>query len=166
MATFDTTREGQPQLTHHDPFNTDRAGRNYGLVLAALTAVYLSLMNLIFPEVPIGIRFAKYLIIVAVVWVAVKSYADASSEEDIWKGEFTFILKIAMWAIGGLATLNVILSSINPQLGFEQFMNDGETFGDMMVNSFFVAMETFVMVVMAGFIFMQYYKRGSDPEDA
>jgi len=75
------------------------------------------------------------------------------------------MFRIGMWATIVIALLNIILSAIDPDLGFEQFLNDNESFGDAMMNSFFVAMETLVFVVIIGFVFMQYYKRGGPPED-
>lgn len=166
MATTSRNLENPPHLSNYVPADTNAMGRNFGILLGILTAVYLLTVNAIFDPLPLGIRFAKYLIIVAIVWVAVARYAASVPSGEVFKGELSLLWRIGIWSVGTLALLNIILSSISPALGFEQFLNEGDSFGDVMMNSFFVAMETLVMVVIFGFVFLQYYKRDSgSPED-
>ncbi len=129
-------------------------------------SAYLLVVNQLFDDLPISIRFAKHLFIIPVVWLATKSYAESIySGEEVFKTEIGLMFRIGLWATAVIAILNISLSAFNPQWGFEQFLNDNTTFGDAMMNSFFVAMETLVFVVIIGFVFMQYYKRGGSPED-
>ncbi|NJB85222.1 ABC-type spermidine/putrescine transport system permease subunit II [Lewinella marina] len=161
------SHENPPHLaTPTFNFNVDKEGRKYGLILGAVVSVYLLIVNQIFVELPMSVRFAKHLLIIPIVWYATKQYAEAIySGNQVFKAEIGLMFRIGMWATGLIAVLNIMLSAINPALGFEQFLNDNNTFGDAMMNSFFVAMETLVFVVIIGFVFMQYYKRGGSPED-
>ena len=165
MAQRQTALDNNPDLTKISSSLLDRMGRSYGIILGVLTAVYLLLVNALTGDLPMGLRFAKYLLIVPVVWAATSKLAAMTPEGEAFKVEMGLLFRIAMWAVGTILTLNIILSSINANLGFEQFLNEGDTFGDMMVNSFFMAMETFVMVMIFGFVFMQYYKGQGSPED-
>ncbi len=163
-----TAHENPPHLEAPPAFNynVNKRGRKYGIILGLLVAVYLLIVNFAYGDLPISVRFAKHLLIIPIVWYATKEYAEAIySSNSIFKAEIGLLFRIGLWATGVLAVLNISLSAIDPRLGFEQFMNDNTTFGDAMMNSFFVAMETLVFVVIIGFVFMQYYKRGGSPED-
>ncbi|THH41594.1 hypothetical protein [Neolewinella litorea] len=165
--TSPATRENPPHLdTPAANFNVDKEGRKYGLILGAAVSIYLLIVNQLFVDLPMSVRFAKHLLIIPIAWYATKQYAEAIySGNDVFKAEIGLMFRIGVWATGLIATLNIMLSAISPELGFEQFLNDNNTFGDAMMNSFFVAMETLVFVVIIGFVFMQYYKRGGSPED-
>ena len=168
QTTSPTTHENPPHLDEPAAynFNVDKEGRKYGILLGVLVAVYLSIVNAITVELPLGLRFAKHLLIIPVVWYATKQYAEAIySGNQVFKAEIGLLFRIGAWATIVLALGNILLSAISPSLGFEQFMNDNTSFGDAMMNSFFVAMETLVFVLIIGFVFMQYYKRGGSPED-
>ncbi|MBB4078195.1 hypothetical protein GGR28_000796 [Lewinella aquimaris] len=166
--TSSTTHENPPHLdpppTHN--FNVDKEGRKYGIILGLAVSAYLLVVNAIYADLPMSVRFAKHLIIIPVVWYSTKQYAEAIyNSNGIFKAEIGLLFRIGMWATIVIAILNISLSAINPALGFEQFLNDNNSFGDAMMNSFFVAMETLVFVLIIGFVFMQYYKRGGSPED-
>ncbi|WP_116124541.1 hypothetical protein [Lewinella sp. IMCC34183] len=166
--TSPATQENPPHLDKPAAFNfdVDKEGRKYGLILGAAVSAYLLIVNQIYGDLPMSIRFAKHLLIIPVVWYATKQYAEAIYRGgEIFKAEIGLLFRIGMWATGLIAVLNIMLSAISPTLGFEQFLNDNTSFGDAMMNSFFVAMETLVFVIIIGFVFMQYYKRGSAPED-
>ena len=163
-----TAHENPPHLESPQAFDYDvnKQGRKYGVILGILVAVYLLIVNAVFGDLPISVRFAKHLLIIPVVWYATKEYAAAIfNSNSIFKAEIGLLFRIGVWATIVLAVLNISLSAIDPRLGFEQFLNDNTSFGDAMMNSFFVAMETLVFVVIIGFVFMQYYKRGGSPED-
>ena len=169
MATTTTqrehSRENPPDLHHVNTWQLEKEGRKWGLILGAITAVYLLIVNAIFADLPLGLRFAKHLIIIPVLWIATSKYAASVPEGEAFKGEISLMFRIGAWATAVLATTNIILSAINPDIGFEQFMNEGNTFGDAMMNSFFIAMETLVFVMIIGFVFLQYYKGKGSPED-
>ncbi|MGB3801449.1 MAG: hypothetical protein WA952_16650 [Lewinella sp.] len=161
-------RENPPRL--EDPpsssFNVAKEARKYGIILGLLVSAYLLVVNQLYGDVPISVRFAKHLLIIPVVWYATKTYAESIySGEEVFKTEIGLLFRIGIWTTAVIATLNITLSAFSPELGFEQFLNDNTSFGDAMMNSFFVAMETLVFVVIIGFVFMQYYKRGGSPED-
>ena len=166
--TGSTASENPPHLDAPatSSFNVPKEARKYGIILGLFMSAYLLIVNLVYPEVPIGVRFAKHLLIIPVVWYATKTYAESIySGQEVFKTEIGLLFRIGLWATAVIATLNLVLSAINPELGFEQFLNENNTFGDAMMNSFFVAMETLVFVIIIGFVFMQYYKRGGSPED-
>ncbi len=163
-----TTHENPPHLDTPKAlnYNVNKRGMRYGVILGLAVSIYLLVVNALFGDLPISVRFAKHLLIIPIVWYATKEYADAIYDSNsIFKAEIGLLFRIGAWATVVLAVLNISLSAFNPEWGFEQFMNDNTTFGDAMMNSFFVAMETLVFVVIIGFVFMQYYKRGGSPED-
>lgn len=166
--TSPTTHENPPDLnapTAYD-FNVDKQGRMWGVILGLSVSVYLLIVNQLFDDLPVSVRFAKHLIIIPIVWISTKKYAEAIyGSHGIFKAEIGLLFRIGAWATIVIAILNITLSAFSPQLGFEQFLNDNTSFGDAMMNSFFVAMETLVFVVIVGFVFMQYYKNGGSPED-
>lgn len=166
--TSTAARENPPHLEQPAAFNFDvnKEGRKYGIILGLLMSAYLLIVNQVYGDLPLGVRFAKHLLIIPVVWYSTKQYAEAIYDQgQIFKAEIGLLFRIGMWATAVIALLNIMLSAISPTLGFEQFLNDNTSFGDAMMNSFFVAMETLVFVIIIGFVFMQYYKRGSSPED-
>lgn len=166
--TSTTTHENPPHLNAPAAFNfnVNREGRKYGVILGLLVSIYLFVVNQVYVELPIGIRFAKHLLIIPVVWYATKRYAEAIyAGDEVFKAEIGLLFRIGLWATIVIGLLNITLSAFKPELGFEQFLNDNNSFGDAMMNSFFVAMETLVFVLIIGFVFMQYYKRGGPPED-
>ncbi|MCP9235421.1 hypothetical protein [Lewinella sp. JB7] len=166
--TSSTTHENPPHLDAPPAFNfnVDREGRKYGIILGLAVSVYLLVVNLVYLDLPMSVRFAKHLLIIPVIWYSTKQYAEAIyNSNGVFKAEIGLLFRIGMWATATIAILNITLSAFSPDLGFEQFLNDNETFADAMMNSFFVAMETLVFVMIIGFAFMQYYKRGGSPED-
>ena len=166
--TSPATKENPPHLDQPAAYNfdVDKQGRKFGIILGLAVSVYLLIVNQVYGDLPLGVRFAKHLLIIPVVWYATKQYAEAIyNAGEIFKAEIGLLFRIGLWATAVIGTLNILLSAINPSLGFEQFLNDNTSFGDAMMNSFFVAMETLVFVLIIGFVFMQYYKRGSAPED-
>lgn len=165
--TRSTTHENPPNLTPPptNGFNIPKEGRKYGIILGLLVSVYLFVVNSIYADLPNGIRFAKHLLIVPVIWFSAHTYANSVPKGEIFKGEIGLFFRIGIWTTVVIAVLNMVLSSINPSIAFEQFLNENDNFGDVMMNSFFVAMETLVFVVIIGFIFLQFYKRGGSPED-
>ncbi|WP_116105427.1 DUF4199 domain-containing protein [Lewinella sp. IMCC34191] len=166
--TTSPARENPPHLEtpSSSSFNVPKEARKYGIILGLLVSVYLLIVNQLYGDVPIGVRFAKHLLIIPIVWYATKAYAESIySGQEVFKTEIGLLFRIGIWTTAVIATLNITLSAFNPELGFEQFLNDNTSFGDAMMNSFFVAMETLVFVVIIGFVFMQYYKRGGSPED-
>ena len=163
-----SAKENPPKLDAPSTsrFNVPKEARKYGIILGLAVSAYLLIVNQLYGDLPISVRFAKHLLIIPVVWYATKSYADSIYRgQEVFKTEIGLLFRIGMWATAVIAVLNICLSAIDPTLGFEQFLNDNTSFGDAMMNSFFVAMETLVFVVIIGFVFMQYYKRGGSPED-
>ncbi|PPK86346.1 hypothetical protein CLV84_3272 [Neolewinella xylanilytica] len=166
--TSSPAKENPPHLDApaSSSFNVSKEGRKYGIILGLLVSVYLLIVNQLYVDVPMSVRFSKHLLIIPIVWYATKTYAESIYRgQEVFKTEIGLMFRIGIWATAVIAVLNISLSAFNPELGFEQFLNDNTSFGDAMMNSFFVAMETLVFVVIIGFVFMQYYKRGGAPED-
>lgn len=173
METAATTKNNPPHL-HADraaPVSLATLGRNYGVLLGILTSVYLIVINLIMDggvesnfDVPLGWRFAKHLIIVPIVWMAVSSYAKALPEGRKFKSELGMLGYVAVWSALVLAVVNILFFAITGT-SFEQFMQEGETLMGVMINSGFLIFETVVFVMIIGFIILQAYKGGGSPED-
>lgn len=172
-TTSTPTRDGNADLDSHSTFDTSKAARNYGVFLGVITAVYLIVINAIFGtrgengiiDVPLGLRFAKHLLLIPVVWIAFSAYAKTLPGGKIFKNEIGYLMSIGMWSALTIAVLNVIVFMISPSNSFEQFMQEGNTFAGVMVNSVFLIFEHFVFVMTFGFILMQAYKSGGSPED-
>ncbi|MEL7162641.1 MAG: hypothetical protein AAFN92_17925 [Bacteroidota bacterium] len=160
-----TARTNPPKVNVVDNgYDKAAASRNYGVVLGGITALYLITVNLITGEVPTGTRFAKHLLIIPVVWIAIASYAAKIPSNKVFKKELGFLGRIAAWAAVTLGLINIGFFAL---LGtsFEQFMHEGETFAGAMVNSGFLIFETVVFVMIIGFVILQAYKGGGSPED-
>lgn len=145
-------------------FSLSAHTRNYGIILGVLTAVYLVVLNIIYAEVPLGLRFAKHLIIIPVVWMAVADYAKRLPEGKVFKAEIGYLLRVAGWSALALAVINALFFMVTAG-SFEQFMQEGETFAGMMINSGFLFFETVVFVMIIGLVVLQGYKSGGSPED-
>lgn len=169
-----TTAQNNPPHVNNDlasPIDKSVLGRNYGVILGVLTAVYLIIINLVADNgaeegfgVPLGLRFAKHLIIVPVLWIAVASYAKTLPDGRIFKNEIGLIGRVAMWSAITLAVINILFYAFTGT-SFEQFMQEGETLMGVMINSGFIIFETVVFVMIVGFIILQAYKGKGSPED-
>jgi|GEM_PF-2540981 hypothetical protein len=166
--------QNNPPHLHSDraaPVGFSTLGRNYGVGLGLLTAVYLIIINLFMDNgvetgfgVPLGLRFAKHLIIIPIAWVAVSSYAKVLPEGRKFKSELGMLGYIAVWAAIVLAVINILFFAITGT-SFEQFVQEGVSLMGVMINSGFLIFETIVFVMIIGFIILQAYKGGGSPED-
>ena len=159
-----TVRDGNVDLDSHSNFDVAKQSLFYGMVLAGAMAVYLIILNTIYGEIPLGLRFAKHLLIIPVVWIAFGAYAKTLPEGKVFKAEIGYVLRIGLYAAMGIALLNLLYFAF-AENSFEQFMQEGKTLAGVMINSTFLIFETFVFVMMFGFILMQAYKGGGSPED-
>jgi hypothetical protein len=167
------TKINSPKLNLDEKTSFDNVGtaRNYGIVLGVLTSIYLVIINLSYGNggeevvgVPIGARFAKHLLIIPVLWMAITTYAKTMTKGHIFKGGLELFARIAMWAALTIGALNLAFFMITSS-SFEQFLNEGETFLTATVNSGFLIFETVVFVMIVGFIILQAFKDGGSPED-
>lgn len=169
-----TTAHTNPPHVHSDvvsPIDKSKAGRKYGIILGVLTAVYLIILNLTAGEgtgpggnLPLGLRFAKHLLIIPIVWFAVASYAKTLPEGRVFKNEIGLLGSIAAWSAGTVALANILFFAFT-SISFEQFMQEGETLMGVMINSGFLIFETVVFVMIVGFVILQAYKGKGSPED-
>lgn len=165
---MESTTQSNPSNDHTFDygFHSKTVGRNYGIGLGVITALYLIVINFFSggEELSLGFRFAKHLLIIPVVWMAIAAYASYFSESNIFKGEFMLLLRIAGWSAITLSLINVLVYGITSS-SFEQFMQEGNTLFGAMMNSGFLLFETFVFVMIIGFVILQAYKRKGSPED-
>ena len=169
-----TSTHSNPPKLHNDALSTldvSSSGRNYGIVLGVLTSVYLIIINLTMGEghedgvgIPMGYRFAKHLLIVPVVWIAINAFAKSMPEGHAFKGGIGFMARIAIWAAATVAVLNVVIFAVTG-ISFEQFINEGQTFLTAFLNSGLLLFETAVFVMIIGFVVLQYIKGKGSPED-
>jgi len=163
-----TNSESAPKVRNDlaSRINPSIFGRKYGIILGVLTALYLVVINVISggETLPLGLRFAKHLIIIPIVWMAVSAYAATLPDGRIFKNELILLGYIAAWSSITLAVLNVMYFAFT-STSFEQFMQEGETLMGVMINSGFIIFETVVFVMIIGFIILQAYKGKGSPED-
>ncbi|MFK8161209.1 MAG: hypothetical protein AB8H12_01995 [Lewinella sp.] len=145
---------------------TETLGRNYGIGLGIITALYLIIINIVSGdnELSLSLRFAKHLLIIPVVWMAIATLAKSLPEGRIFKKELGLLLRIAAWGSITLALINILFFAVT-STSFEQFMQEGETILGVMINSGFLIFETLVFVMIIGFVILQAYKGKGSPED-
>ncbi len=158
------THQNPPDLDDHTSFDVSKHARNYGVMLGVAIAIYLLIINLVFEEVPTGMRFAKYLFIIPVVWVAALDYAKRLPPGKVFKAEIGYLMRLAFYAAATVIVLNLLMFTVSGQ-SFDQFMQDGETFAGAMINCGFLFFETVVIVMAVSFVFLQAFKTGGSPED-
>ena len=168
-----TAHTNPPKLhtAERSAFNIKSAGRKYGIILGVLTSIYLIIINFAFGAgheegigVPMGLRFAKHLLIVPVVWFAIANFAKNMPEGHAFKGGINLLLWTAIWSGVTIAVLNILLFAITGT-SFEQFINEGETYLSAFLNSGLLIFETAVFVMIIGFAMLQYVKGKGSPED-
>ena len=163
MATT-TVKDNPPKLKNYSNFNVSAHARNYGIILGVATAIYLIIINLIYGEVPLGLRFAKHLLIIPIVWYAAADYAKRLPEGQVFKAELGYLMRLAGYAALALIAVNILVFMVTSS-SFEQFMEDGNSFAGMMINSGFIFFETVVFVMIVSFIVLQGFKGKGSPED-
>ena len=162
---METTTYNEPDLSINSNNSlSSRYAWTYGLVLGVLTALYLVILNLGTDSPPTGLRFAKHLLIVPIVWMAISSYSNQLPEGKAFKSELGLLLKLGLWAALVIAILNVLFFGL-VGTSFEQFMQEGDTLAGVLVNSGFLVFETLVFVMIIGFVILQAYKGKGSPED-
>lgn len=168
-----STTQNPPHLQNDElsSLNKNIIGRNYGLLLGVLTAIYCTIINLTTDMgaeegfgVPLGLRFAKHIFIVPIVWIAIASYAKTLPDGRIFKDELGLLGRIAVWASAVIILANILLFAIRG-FGFEQFLEEGGSFMSVMVTSGYLLFETVVFVMILGFVILQAYKGSGSPED-
>lgn len=160
-------QETPPHVQTSDgSFNVAVFSRNYGVMLGLTTAFFLIILNLLTGErdVPLGLRFAKHLIIIPFVWFAVSSYAVHLPEGRAFKKELGMLGRVAAWSAITITLANILFFAFT-FTSFEQFMQEGETLLGVMINSGFLIFETLVFVMTIGFVILQAYKGQGSPDD-
>lgn len=165
MAASSARAESQ-QPKQLAPYDTGAHARKFGIILGVATAIFLIIANLVYKnDVPLSLRFASHLLIIPVVWYAATDYAKRLPEGQIFQSEIGYLLKLAGYAAVTLFALNVLMFMFTGH-SFEQFMQEGETFAAVMINSTFLFFETVVFVMVVAFITMQGLKgKSSSPQD-
>jgi len=112
----------------------------------------------------VGLRFAKHLFIIPIVWIAIDAYSKRIPEGKAFKSQLGLLLKLGLWAAMTIAVLNILFFGV-VGVSFEQFMQEGDTLAGVTVNSGFLIFETLVFVMIIGFVILQAYKGKGSPED-
>ena len=160
-----SAHQNPPDLNDHTSFDVGGHARKYGIILGAAISLYLLIVNLIFTEdLPMGLRFAKYLLIVPVVWVAALDYAKRLPKGKVFKAEIGYLMKLAGYTALTVIVFNLLMFIVSGS-SFDQFMQEGNTFAGTMINCGFLFFETVVIVMAVSFIFLQAFKSGGSPED-
>lgn len=171
MAT--TAHTNPPHLNNdkYSSFDVSKEGRNYGIILGVITAVYMIIINLFTGDgpgeagnIPLGLRFAKHLLIFPVLWIAMSRYAKSLPDGRTFKNEISLLGRVAMWSALTIALANLLVFAFTGN-SFEQFMQEGTTFMAVCINSGFLFFETIVFIMTVGFVFLQALKGGGSPED-
>ncbi|TXF88581.1 hypothetical protein FUA23_14025 [Neolewinella aurantiaca] len=169
-----TTSKTNPPKLHNDvlsSFDTASASRNYGIVLGLITSAFLIVINMIYGgnggdqlSVPLGIRFSKHLLIIPVLYLALRSFARTMPKGHIFKGGLILLCYIAVWTAATIGLANLIFY-LATSSSFEQFMNEGADFLSATINSGLLIFETVVFVMIIGFVILQGLKDKGSPED-
>lgn len=162
-----TTQNNPPNIhVNENGFHVQAVGRNYGLALGVVTAIYLIAINFIYSatDLPLGLRFAKHLLIIPVVWMAIAAFAERLPEGRKFKQELGLLWRIAAWSAVTLALANILFFAVT-FTSFEQFSQDENTLFSVLLNSGLLIFETSVFVMIIGFAILQAYKGKGSPED-
>ena len=151
-------------------FDVVKSGRNFGATLGLMISIYLIIINIAYSgsgeevAIPMGIRFAKHLLIIPAAWMAISAYANSMEKGHVFKGGIGLLVRIGLWASLTIGAINLLFYIITSS-SFAQFLNQGETFLTATVNSGFLLFETMVFVMIIGFIILQAFKDRGSPED-
>ena len=162
---METTTNNEPDLSikrSNSLFN--KYAWTFGLALGVLTVLYIVILNLATDSPSTGLRFAKHLLIIPIVWIAISSYSNQLSEGKALKSELGLLLRLGLWAGGVIAILNILFFGL-VGTSFEQFIQEGDTLAGVLINSGFLVFETLVFVMIIGFVILLAYKGKGSPED-
>lgn len=162
---METPTYNQPDLSiNSDNSLSNKYAWTFGLLLGGLTALYLVVLNLATGSPSTGLRFAKHLLIIPIVWLAISAYSKQVPEGKAFKNGLGLLLKLGVWAAGVIAMLNILFFGL-VGTSFEQFMEEGDTLAGVLMNSGLLVFETIVFVMIIGFVVLQAYKGKGSPED-
>ncbi len=147
-----------PKTRVHDGFSIARRGRNYGIIVGVIMAVYLLIINATMADPGVRINLVKHLAYIPILGIALNAYKRHLPDGKIFKDGIQLGAYIAGTAAITLIVCNIVLSLISPQFSFQQFLNEGNSFADVMINSIFVGMEVFVFGMIITFIYLQFMK--------
>lgn len=157
-------KDNPPVLDVQSNYPFFKEGIKYGVIIGLIMAAYLFLLNAITDDISTVFKMIKNLAFIPFIGLALNAYKKALPQGKIFKDGFMLIALIGVVAGGTLAAANVIVSLIIPEISFQQFMNEGDSVGDVLMNSFFLATESFVFAMVIGFAFLQFLKDGGSPE--
>ena len=158
-------KDNPPVLKVKTNYPFFKEGTKYGVIIGLIMAGYLFLLNATTNEIDTVFKMLKNVAFIPFIGLALFAYKKALPEGKIFKDGIKLTALIG--AISGvtLAAANVLVSLIAPEISFQQFMNEGDSVGDVLINSFFLATESFVFAMIIGFCFLQFLKSGGSPED-
>jgi hypothetical protein len=157
-------KDNPPVLDVKTNYPFFKEGTKYGLIIGLIMAAYLFLLNALTDDISTVFKMMKNLAYIPFIGLALSAYKKALPQGKIFKDGIKLIALIGAVAGITLAAANIIVSIILPEISFQQFMNEGDSVGDVLINSFFLASESFVFAMIIGFCFLQFLKDGGSPD--
>lgn len=152
-------RENPPVLEvdeHNFPFLTTGIGT--GVIVGIIMGIYLAIINAASDDPPTGLTFLKHIAFIPFIGMALKRYKRALPTGKIFKDGAKLGFFISLAASFTIMAVGVILWMISPDLSFEQYMNEGNSFADVIVNTSFLGLEVFVFGMIITFCWLQFIK--------
>lgn len=159
-------KDNPPALEVKTNYPFFKEGTKYGVIIGLIMAGYLFLLNAVTNDIDTIFKVLKNIVYIPFIGLALFAYKKALPKGKIFKDGIKLTALIGVISGATLAVANIVVSLIAPEISFQQFMNEGDSLGDVLINSFFLATESFVFAMIIGFCFLQFLKSGGSPEDA
>lgn len=130
----------------------------YGLLAAALMAIYLWLLQAVGLGDNTALKFMKYIILFVIFGMVAKTWRDHFQDGLIFNRGILYGGILSVTAGLGLVLLNFLAFVINPELAFSKFGDYPENLGEMLYLSGTLFMEVLIFGMIINFIWLQYYK--------
>jgi hypothetical protein len=160
-----TLQENPPTLKVKTNYPFAKEGNKYGVIIGLIMAAYLFLLNATTNDIDTVFKMLKNLAFIPFIGLALFAYKQALPEGKIFKDGIKLIARIGVVSGLTLAVANIIVFLLIPEISFQQFMNEGDSIGDVLINSSFLAGESFVFAMTIGFCYLQFLKSGGSPDD-
>ncbi len=142
-----------------------KLGRNQGLKLGALMAVFLILVQIIFNPENVGyVKPGKYLIMLGMFYSTLITYKKGLERGQIYRKGF--VLGIYMSAVAAITLVAILtgLQFVFQSFDFSKFFQTVDTTAEMIIFDWILLLETFVFGIIITFILLQGLKDTSIPK--
>ncbi len=157
--------ENPPQTSASEHgFRFWKVAISYGVLGGVLMGLYLLLLNMASDDPSSWLKFSKHLIMIPIMGVVLKQYKAHLPEGKIFKDGIKLSAAVATLAAFTLIIFDHILWFVAPEISFEQFMNENNSYADLFINDSYLAVETWVFTMVTGFVWLQWIKDAKQPD--